>query len=196
MYHISVQEFKEHVRLSHSWSELARRCGEPLKNGRFGTPSCVKTLRQKVLFLKLDTHHFKSFFEHSNEQRMNVVRAKRAWIAEIREGGAAGEGGRGGKGNMYQISPQEFSELVGLSHSWQELARRCGGWAMKNGEICSSIVTVLKQKVVFLELDTQHFMGMCQGNQNASARRVWIATVLKQSVCVRWTGDVGVLMDC
>jgi hypothetical protein len=97
MYHISVQEFKEHVRLSHSWSELAHRCGNPLKYGRFGTAACVKTLRQKVLFLKLDT---------------------------------------------------------------------------------------------------QHFMGIRQGNQNARARRVWIATVLKQCVCVRWTGDVGVLTDC
>ncbi len=128
MYHISVQEFKEHVRLSHSWSELARRCGKPLKHGRFGSSSCVKTLRQKVLFLKLDTQHFKySFLQHNKEHRMNDARAKRAWITEIREGGAAGEGGRGGKGNMYQICPQEFSELVGLSHSWQELARRCGG---------------------------------------------------------------------
>ncbi len=58
MFHVSVQEFKEYVRLSHSWSEFARRCGEKQKFGRFCTSRCVKTLKQKVLFLKLDTQHF------------------------------------------------------------------------------------------------------------------------------------------
>ena len=33
MYQISVQEFKEYVCLSQSWSELARRCGLPLRGG-------------------------------------------------------------------------------------------------------------------------------------------------------------------
>jgi hypothetical protein len=158
MHHISVQEFKEHVCLSQSWSELARRCGRPFKN-------VGRVLKQKVLFLKLDTQHFK----HSNEHQMKNARAKRAWIAEIREGGAAGEGGRGGNGphegctagagNMYQLSPEEFSELVGVSHSWQELARRCGARVKKNGVVSESIITVMKQKVLFLKGDTQHFRG-------------------------------------
>ena len=43
MYHISVQEFKEHVRLSHSWSELAHRCGKPLKNGRWMQDKAART---------------------------------------------------------------------------------------------------------------------------------------------------------
>ena len=58
MFHVSVQEFKEYVRLSHSWSELARRCGEKQKFGRFCSSRCITTLKQKVLFLKLDTQHF------------------------------------------------------------------------------------------------------------------------------------------
>jgi hypothetical protein len=58
MYRISVPEFKEHVCLSDSWSELARRCGQASKFGRFCSDSVMKTLRQKVLFLKLDTQHF------------------------------------------------------------------------------------------------------------------------------------------
>ncbi len=118
MYQISVQEFKEHVRLSHSWSELSCRCGHTSPRGRSINMSVARLLKEKVLFLELDTQHFK----HINEQQMKDTRAKRAWIAEIREGGAAGEGGRGGKGpregstagagNMYQISPEEFSVLV------------------------------------------------------------------------------------
>ena len=58
MYQISVEEFKEHVRLSHSWNELARRCGQTEKFGRKTSSRCVTTIRQKVLFLKLDTQHF------------------------------------------------------------------------------------------------------------------------------------------
>ena len=58
MYHISVQEFKEYVRLSHSWSELARRCGQPMKFGRFRSDGVLTTLKQKAVFLKLDTDHF------------------------------------------------------------------------------------------------------------------------------------------
>ena len=57
MYQISVPEFKEHVRLSDSWSELARRCGQTEKFGRKTSSRCVTTLRQKVLFLKLNTQH-------------------------------------------------------------------------------------------------------------------------------------------
>ena len=58
MYQISVPEFKEHVRLSHSWSELARRCGQPTKFGRFCSDGVLTTLKQKAVFLKLDTDHF------------------------------------------------------------------------------------------------------------------------------------------
>ncbi len=165
MYQISVQEFKEHVCLSQSWSELSCRCGQPVKFGCSINMSVVRLLKQKVLFLKRDTQHFK----YSNEQYMNDTRAKRAWIGEIREGGAGGGGGRGGKGscegstagagNMYQIAPEEFSELVGVSHSWQELARRCGARVKKNDVVYDGIITVLKQKVLFLKLDTQHFRG-------------------------------------
>jgi hypothetical protein len=48
-------------------------------------------------------------------------------------------------------------QFVGLSHSWQELAHRCGARVKRNGKICNRIVTVLKQKVLFLKLDIQHF---------------------------------------
>ena len=126
MFHISVQEFKEYVRLSHSWSELARRCGEPTKLG------CVSTLKEKVLFLKLDTQHF------TVKKCSETARARRAWIAGI--------------------SPQEFTEFVRLSHSWSDLASRCGERAKKKkGGINDRIARVLKQKVLFLNLDTQHF---------------------------------------
>jgi hypothetical protein len=163
MYQISVQEFKEYVCLSQSWSELARPCGRSREN-------VTRVLKQKVLFLKLDTQHFKyRSLQQSKEHRMKNAHAKRAWIGEIREGGAVGEGGRGGKGpcegstagagNMYQISPEEFSELVGVSHSWSELGRRWGARVKKKGDICSKIVTILKQKVLFLKVATQHFRG-------------------------------------
>ena len=79
MYRISVPEFKEHVRLSHSWSELARRCGQRTKFGRFRCTRVVSTLQAKVLFLKLDTEHFGK-----------CVRA-----GEADEAGEVGEGGDG-----------------------------------------------------------------------------------------------------
>jgi hypothetical protein len=60
MYHISPQEFTELVRLSDSWSDLARRCGASLKFGRSCTSRCVLALKQKVLSLRLDTQHFTS----------------------------------------------------------------------------------------------------------------------------------------
>ena len=60
MYHISPQEFTDLVRASDSWSDLARRCGKPLKFGRFCTSRCVTALKQKVLSLRLDTQHFTS----------------------------------------------------------------------------------------------------------------------------------------
>jgi hypothetical protein len=128
MYHISVQEFKEHVRLSHSWSELARRCGHPTNFGRLCTQACMGTLRQKVLFLKLDTQHF-------TQQNL--------WM----------------KTRMSEISEKEFGEFVSLSHSWSDLARRCVGERayQKSGKIRNKLVTVLKKKVLFLKLDTQHF---------------------------------------
>jgi hypothetical protein len=81
LYKISVSEFKEHVRLSHSWSELARRCGQPTKFGRFCSDSVVSTLKQKVLFLKLDTEHF----------------WKCARAGEAEEAGAGGEVGERGE---------------------------------------------------------------------------------------------------
>ncbi len=58
MYQVSVQDFKKYVSLSHSWSELARRCGQPIKFGRFCSDRVLDTLKEKVLFLKLDTQHF------------------------------------------------------------------------------------------------------------------------------------------
>ena len=67
MYHISVQEFTELVRLSNNWSDLARRCGQT----GILRQSIRKTLKQKVVFLKLDTQHFTS------------MRARRAWIAKV-----------------------------------------------------------------------------------------------------------------
>jgi hypothetical protein len=60
MFQISVQEFKEHVCLSHSWSELSCRCGQPVKAGCSCNISVERLLKQKVLFLKLDTQHFTS----------------------------------------------------------------------------------------------------------------------------------------
>ena len=57
MYHISVSEFKEHVRLNDNWSELARRCGWMTKFGKTGH-RVVKLLKETVLFLKLDTQYF------------------------------------------------------------------------------------------------------------------------------------------
>jgi hypothetical protein len=58
MYHITPEEFTEHVRLSDSWTMLARRCGKQSRFGRFCTSNCVVALRQKVLSLNLDTQHF------------------------------------------------------------------------------------------------------------------------------------------
>ena len=148
MFHISVQEFKEHVRLSNSWCDLARRCGKPRCSGQQG---CVTILKQKVLFLKLDTQHF------TGGKCSETARARRAWIAE-----RVGEVGKCILSDqMYQVSPQEFAEFVRLSHSWSELARRCGERAKKNAHgIKDGIVRVLKQKVLFLKLDTQHFTSM------------------------------------
>ena len=129
MFHVSVQEFKEYVRLSDSWSELARRCGETQKFGRFCTSRCVSTLKQKVLFLKLDTQHFTSR--------------------------------QGMKTRIAEISAEEFTEFVYDSNSWSDLASRCGEPAiMNNGGFSWRLVTVLKQKVLSLNLDTQHFTSM------------------------------------
>ena len=142
MFHISVQDFKEHVRLSHSWSEVARRCGK-----RFYRQSIGTVLKQKVILLKLDTQHFTSM------QWMKTATARRVWITE-----RVGEVGKGGVSDqMYQISPEEFTELVRLSHRWEELGRRCGARAKLSDGFCGTIVKVLKQKVLFLKLDTQHF---------------------------------------
>jgi hypothetical protein len=58
MFHVSPQEFAEFVRLSDSWNDLARRCGKPLKFGRFGSSNCVLAMKQKVLSMRLDTTHF------------------------------------------------------------------------------------------------------------------------------------------
>jgi hypothetical protein len=123
MYHISVQKFKEYVRLSHSWSDLARRCGENGKEQGNTSRSCGRVLRQKVLFLNLDTQYFKYRSLHvSREQQMKNARAKRAWITEMHETCAAGGGGQGGNGpdvggaagahEMYRTSVQDFKNLV------------------------------------------------------------------------------------
>lgn len=48
--------------------------------------------------------------------------------------------------------------------------------------------TESEKKVLFLKLETEHFTS-------TRARRAWIATVLKQRVCVRWAGDTGILAD-
>ena len=148
MYHISVQEFSELVRLSHSWSDLARRCGQPgiLKQ------SIRTNLKQKVVFLKLDTQHFPPGMLGPERIR---TRSRRAWIEE--RVGEVGKCRLSDDHEMYRISPQEFTGLVRLSHSWSDLARRCGNRATKKGGFCSKRVTVLKKKVLFLTLDTQHF---------------------------------------
>jgi len=129
MFHVSVQEFKEYVRRSHSWSELARRCDQPEKFGRFCSSRCITILKQKVLFLKLDTQHF---------TRMQGMKTR---IAEI--------------------SAAEFTEFVYDSKSWSDLAIRCGSRAiMNNGGYSWRLVKLLKQKVLCLNLDTQHFTSM------------------------------------
>ena len=60
MYRISPKEFTDFVRESTSWSDLARRCGQPLRFGRFCSTRCLSILKQKVVFMKLDTQHFTS----------------------------------------------------------------------------------------------------------------------------------------
>ena len=150
MFHISVQEFKEYVCLSHSWSDLARRCGN--KGTKHGCicSRIITILKQKVLFLNLDTQHFKG------EPCIRTARDRRAWIEE-----RVGEVGKCRKSDvheMYRISPEEFSELVRISDSWSDLARCCGNQGTKKkGGFCDKLLTVLKKKVLFLKLDTQHF---------------------------------------
>ena len=60
MYRISPMQFTEFVRESTSWSDLARRCGQPVRFGRGCSTRCLSILKQKVLFMKLDTQHFTS----------------------------------------------------------------------------------------------------------------------------------------
>jgi hypothetical protein len=43
---------------------------------------------------------------------------------------------------------------------WTGRGRSTSARAKKRGDICSKIVTVLNQKVLFLKLDTQHFTSM------------------------------------
>ena len=144
MYHISPQEFTELVRLSHSWTDLGFRCGNSCYRQSIST-----ILKQKVLFLKLDTQHFK------RPPCIRTARARRVWIEEMV--GEVVKCRLSDDHEMYRISPQEFTGLVRLSHSWSDLARRCGNRATKKGGFCRSLVTVLKKKVLFLKLDTQHF---------------------------------------
>ena len=65
---------------------------------------------------------------------------------------------------MFNIPPPEFSEKVSESKSWSELARRCGHM----GEYRESIGKVLKQKVAFLGVDTQHFVGKHNDEVNSN----------------------------
>ena len=58
MYRISPKQFTEFVRESTSWNDLARRCGQPVRVGRGCSTRCLSILKQKVLFMKLDTQHF------------------------------------------------------------------------------------------------------------------------------------------
>ena len=150
MYHISVREFSEFVRVSDSWSDLARRCGQT------GTlkQSIRTNLKQKVSFLKLDTQHFMGV----GMQWMQTARARRAWITErVGAVGTCGLGDVSGSEQMCRIAPEDFSELVRHSHSWSDLARRCGARAKPAGGFCVTMVTVLKKKVLFLKLETEHF---------------------------------------
>jgi hypothetical protein len=79
------------------------------------------------LFLKLDTQHF-------TQQYSNM------------------------KTRIAEISGEEFTEFVCLSHSWRDLASRCGEPViMNNGGFSCKLATILKQKVLSLNLDTQHF---------------------------------------
>jgi hypothetical protein len=81
MYQVSVQEFKEYVCLSHSWSELARRCGQPTKFGRCCSNGVMNALKKKVMFLKLDIQHF----------------GKCGRVGEAGEAGVVGEVGESGE---------------------------------------------------------------------------------------------------
>jgi hypothetical protein len=91
MYQVSVEEFKEYVRLSHSWSELARRCGQPTKFGRCGR--VVEVLKEKVLFLELDTQHFEKCARAGVASEAGAAEASEAGEGrEVSEVSAAGEG--------------------------------------------------------------------------------------------------------
>jgi hypothetical protein len=83
-----------------------------------------------VLFLKLDTQHFKQQYSSM-------------------------------KTRIAGISAEEFTEFVYDSKSWSDLASRCGEPAiMNNGGFSWKLATVLKQKVLSLNLDTQHFTSV------------------------------------
>jgi hypothetical protein len=119
------QEFTEFVRLSKNWKDLARRCGCQVKFG----PQSYGCLERWRSVLKQKVTSLGLDTQHFTVRQQMP--------------------------QMYQVSVEEFKEYVRLSHSWSELARRCGQ-PTKFGR-CGRVVDVLKEKVLFLELDTQHF---------------------------------------
>jgi hypothetical protein len=127
MFHVSVQEFKEYVRLSDSWSELARRCGETEKFGRFCSGRCVTILKQKVLFLKLDTQHFT---HHHSSMKTRIAEISPEDFTEF-----------------VRLS-LNWSDLA---------SRCGEPGIMNNVGMNWRLVKYLKQKAVSLDLDTQHF---------------------------------------
>ncbi len=50
-------------------------------------------------------------------------------------------------------------QRIGGCQPQMEGACRCGWRAKKNGMVNDGIITVLKQKVLFLKVDTHHFKG-------------------------------------
>ena len=128
MYHISVQEFKEYVRLSHSWSELARRCGQPTKFGRCCSDRVMKALKQKALFLQLDTQHFGKCARASaageageveavTEAEANEASEVEAEASEADAADEAGEGGRGEKGGRGGEIDELTCRLISLHNT-------------------------------------------------------------------------------
>ncbi len=89
---------------------------------------------------------------------------------------------RRSSGAFVQV-PQEFTKFVRLSHCWSELASRCGEQTtIKNGGISCRLVKALKEKVLFLKLDTQHFTRM-SGIKDAISRASLV--VLKTALQTR-----------
>jgi hypothetical protein len=100
MTEISTEEFIEFVRLSHSWSDLARRCVGERANKKRGDirNRLAKLLKEKVLLLNLDIQHFTSMGRRTHAPLREVGEDTEADETDATgETDAAGEGGRGGK---------------------------------------------------------------------------------------------------